>query len=74
MSVRHRTVLHPTTVQAIATGKVKKQRKVIKAERPAAPEVETIKVDRKLWAVVLRQAGGDPSRIRIVSATEVYIH
>ena len=73
MRVRHDTRLHTKTVQSIATGQVKKPRKKIN-KRPTATPIETVTVDRKLWAAVLRQAGGDPSRIKIVSATEVYIY
>jgi hypothetical protein len=40
---------------------------------PTPGPVTTITVDRDLWAVALRAAGGDARRIEIKSATSVII-
>lgn len=51
-------------------GTVKPRRR---SRKSRSGPVETIIVDRRVWAAALKIANGDPKRIRIVSRTRVEV-
>lgn len=74
MKVNKDASVHEKTVQD-AQKHADAHKKPRRRSRPTRKAVTTkeIKVDPRVWKAAFAAAGGDPSRLKIISATEVLV-
>lgn len=70
----HDASLHPATVSALSR---RDDRRPVwqrtRAARPPTPEVETTQINPAVWRAAMQLAGGDASRLEIISTSEVRV-
>jgi hypothetical protein len=65
--------VHEKTVQAVARGAVNPPKRHAPPRQRRIIATYTVTVDRRVWEKARELAGGDMTRITIISATEVIV-